>query len=99
MQQQPIVLSGAGTHEAAMPLLSESEVWEVQYDRYTRSSNNSNMSSTRILPVMICSEDGILAVVEQGKHFFKQLLLNCHLYLNRFDECYSLSFSFKEKVT
>jgi nuclear pore complex protein Nup43 len=45
--------------------LSESEVWEVQYDYYTKSLN-SNISSSRILPAMICSEDGILAVIEQG---------------------------------
>ncbi|XWS70876.1 hypothetical protein CRYUN_Cryun03dG0086600 [Craigia yunnanensis] len=83
VQQQPIVLSGAGTHEAATPLLSESEVWEVQYDLYTRSSNISNISSTRILPVMICSEDGILAVIEQGKEPIELLAEPCAI--NSFD--------------
>ncbi|XP_022729493.1 nuclear pore complex protein NUP43-like [Durio zibethinus] len=82
-QQQPIVLAGAGTGEAAMSLLSESEVWEVQYDRYTRSSNISNISSTRILPVMICSEDGILAVVEQGEEPIELLADPCAI--NSFD--------------
>ncbi|XWS16957.1 hypothetical protein CRYUN_Cryun33cG0026300 [Craigia yunnanensis] len=82
-QQQPIVLSGAGKGEAAMPLLSESEVWEVQYDHYTRSSNMSNISSTRILPVMICSEDGILTVIEQGEEPIELLAEHCAI--NSFD--------------
>ncbi|KAK6273099.1 hypothetical protein POUND7_010182, partial [Theobroma cacao] len=82
-QQQPIVLSGGGTDQTAMPLLSESEVWEVQYDRYTRSSNINNMSSTRILPVMICSEDGILAVIEQGEEPVELLAEPCAI--NSFD--------------
>ncbi|KAI3948016.1 hypothetical protein MKW92_047334 [Papaver armeniacum] len=53
-QQQPILLSGL------------IEVWEVQYDSYMQSQNVSNTSSTRVLPVMMCSEDGILASIEQG---------------------------------
>ncbi|MBA0773866.1 hypothetical protein Gotri_009119 [Gossypium trilobum] len=81
--QQPIVLSGAGTGEAPNSLLSESEVWEVQYDRYTRRSNISNISSTRILPVMICSEDGILAVIEQGEEPLELLAEPCAI--NSFD--------------
>ncbi|CAK9168893.1 unnamed protein product [Ilex paraguariensis] len=63
-QQQPIILSGLGIDDAPAP--SESEVWEVQYDSYTHSSNIGGISSSRVLPVMICSEDGILAVIEQG---------------------------------
>jgi len=67
-QQQPIMLSGAGAGTGAgnsmVQSISESEVWEVQYDRCIKS----NTSSTRILPSMICSEDGILAVIEQGIH-------------------------------
>ncbi|XVF47859.1 hypothetical protein PTKIN_Ptkin03bG0144400 [Pterospermum kingtungense] len=78
VQQQAIVLSGA-----ARALLSESEVWEVQYDRYARSSNTSNISSTRILPVMICSEDGILAVIEQGEESIGLLAEPCAI--NSFD--------------
>lgn len=81
--QQPIVLSGAGTGEAPNSLLSESEVWEVQYDRYTRRSNIGNISSTRILPVMICSEDGILAVIEQGEEPLELLAEPCAI--NSFD--------------
>ncbi|THG11986.1 hypothetical protein TEA_004630 [Camellia sinensis var. sinensis] len=66
-QQQPIVLSGVAAGEFQSHSLSESEIWEVQYDSY--SSNIGNMSTSRVLPVMICSEDGILAVVEQGMKF------------------------------
>lgn len=65
-QQQPIVLAGSAAGAEAVDTtvqsISESEVWEVQYDRCIKS----NASSTRILPAMICSEDGILAVAEQG---------------------------------
>lgn len=64
-QQQPIILSGAGAGaggNTAVQSISESEVWEVQYDRCIKP----NTSSTRILPSMICSEDGILGVIEQG---------------------------------
>ncbi|KAK8500132.1 hypothetical protein V6N13_076377 [Hibiscus sabdariffa] len=82
-QQQPIVLSGAGTGEAPISLLSESEVWEVQYDCYTRSSNIGNITSTRILPIMICSEDGILAVIEQGEEPLELLAEPCAI--NSFD--------------
>ncbi|RDX74069.1 Nuclear pore complex protein NUP43, partial [Mucuna pruriens] len=82
-QQQPIILSGAGA--GAGPgntvghSISESEVWEVQYDRCIKS----NTSSTRILPSMICSEDGILAVVEQGEQPIELLAEPCAI--NSFD--------------
>ncbi|GJN09754.1 hypothetical protein PR202_ga27787 [Eleusine coracana subsp. coracana] len=63
--QQPIPLSGIGLHGIVQPVC-ESEVWEVLFDTYTQSSDIISSTSARILPVMICSEDGILAVVEQG---------------------------------
>ncbi|KAL6189179.1 hypothetical protein ACLB2K_040569 [Fragaria x ananassa] len=63
--QQPLILSGVGSGEATCSPC-ESEVWEVQYDPYVKSTNVGSGSS-RILPTMICSEDGILAVVEQGE--------------------------------
>lgn len=65
-QQQPIMLSGVGTSDLSALSPLESDVWEVQYDNYTTSSNYRNMSESRVLPAMICSEDGILAVIEQG---------------------------------
>ncbi|KAK4265422.1 hypothetical protein QN277_026477 [Acacia crassicarpa] len=80
-QQQPIILSRGGTAAGnnEVPLVSESEVWEVQYDRSTKS----NMSSTRLLPAMICSEDGILAIIEQGEEPQELLAEPCSI--NCFD--------------
>ncbi|XP_044471619.1 nuclear pore complex protein NUP43-like [Mangifera indica] len=79
-QQQPLILSGVGTGDAAVPSISESEVWEVQYDCYTKSSN---ISSARVLPAMFCSEDGILAVVEQGEEPTELMAEPCAI--NSFD--------------
>ncbi|KAJ4839778.1 hypothetical protein Tsubulata_026573 [Turnera subulata] len=81
MQQQPIILSGAQSSDTMTQSLSESEVWEVQYDYYTKFSKN--MSSSRILPAMICSEDGILAVIEQGEEPVELLAEPCAI--NCFD--------------
>ncbi|XP_027329684.1 nuclear pore complex protein NUP43 isoform X1 [Abrus precatorius] len=80
-QQQPIILSGAaaGVGNSVVQSISESEVWEVQYDRCIKS----NSSSTRILPSMICSEDGILAVIEQGEEPIELLAEPCAI--NSFD--------------
>ncbi|KHN30280.1 Nucleoporin Nup43 [Glycine soja] len=78
-QQQPIILSGAGAANTAVQSISESEVWEVQYDRCIKS----NTSSTRILPSMICSEDGILGVIEQGEEPIELLAEPCAI--NSFD--------------
>ncbi|KAK9697462.1 hypothetical protein RND81_08G039300 [Saponaria officinalis] len=64
--QQPIILSGAGIGDRQVPPISESEVWDVQFDCHAQSSNISSMTSSKILPVMMCSEDGILAVLEAG---------------------------------
>ncbi|VVB10905.1 unnamed protein product [Arabis nemorensis] len=77
--KQPIVLSGVGASEGINNPLSESEVWEVQYDSYTKS----NVSSSRILPVMACSEDGILGVIEQGEEPIELLVEPCAI--NSFD--------------
>lgn len=70
LPKQPIVLSGVGASESLNNPLSESEVWEVQYDSYTKS----NISSSRILPVMTCSEDGILGIIEQGTKAFYHII-------------------------
>lgn len=59
-QQQAITLAGAGLEAKSQPL-SGSEVWEVKYDAFT-----PQISSTKVLPVMMCSEDGFLAVLRQG---------------------------------
>lgn len=63
-QQQPIMLSGPGLGGTGQSP-SESEVWEVQYDSHTLSSSTS-APPAKVLPVMMCSEDGILVVLEQG---------------------------------
>lgn len=81
-QQQPIVLSGAGLGETTHPP-SESEVWEVQFDSYMQSANSVSASSARILPIMMCSEDGILAVLEQGEEPIELLAEPCAI--NHFD--------------
>ncbi|GJY63701.1 nuclear pore complex protein NUP43 [Tanacetum coccineum] len=80
--QQPIILSGKDTGEAT-PVISESDVWEVQYDTFTSASSRANMSSERVLPAMICSEDGILAVIKQGEDPTELLAENCAI--NSFD--------------
>ncbi|GMP55304.1 hypothetical protein CsSME_00020161 [Camellia sinensis var. sinensis] len=80
-QQQPTVLSGVAAGEFQSHSLSESEIWEVQHDSY--SSNIGNISTSRVLPVMICSEDGILAVVEQGEEPVELLAEPCAI--NSFD--------------
>ncbi|KAG1368118.1 putative Nuclear pore complex protein NUP43 [Cocos nucifera] len=82
LQQQPILLSGVSLNETTQTI-SESEVWEVQYDSYTHSSNINSAPSTRILPIMMCSEDGILAVLEQGEEPIELLAENCAI--NAFD--------------
>ncbi|XP_077222768.1 transducin/WD40 repeat-like superfamily protein [Tasmannia lanceolata] len=81
-QKQPIILSGIGLNEAAPPP-SESEVWEVQYDSHMLSSNTVSSTSARILPIMMCSEDGILAVLEQGEQPLDVLAEPCSI--NGFD--------------
>ncbi|KAL6590972.1 hypothetical protein ACP70R_050154 [Stipagrostis hirtigluma subsp. patula] len=80
--QQPIPLSGVGLNGTAQPLC-ESEVWEVLFDTYTQSSDIISSASTRILPVMMCSEDGILAVVEQDERPLELLAEPCAI--NSFD--------------
>ncbi|KAK6156661.1 hypothetical protein DH2020_010909 [Rehmannia glutinosa] len=76
--KQPVMLSGVGAGDAANSLV-ESDIWEVQYDNYTHSSKIINSSSSRVLPAMICSEDGILAVIEQGCGMQFGVGINSHL--------------------
>ncbi|XP_016470548.1 nuclear pore complex protein NUP43 isoform X1 [Nicotiana tabacum] len=82
-QQQPIILAGVGTSDFSALSPSESDVWEVHYDNYTTSSNYRNISESRVLPAMICSEDGILAVIEQGEEPVELLAEPCAI--NSFD--------------
>ncbi|XP_052184071.1 nuclear pore complex protein NUP43 [Diospyros lotus] len=80
--QQPVILSAATAVEMENSSPAESEVWEVHFDGYMRSLNIGNNSS-RILPVMICSEDGILAVIEEGQEPVELLAEPCAI--NSFD--------------
>ncbi|KAI3444060.1 hypothetical protein Pfo_000725 [Paulownia fortunei] len=81
--KQAVILSGVGVGDAPANSLVESDIWEVQYDNYTHSSKIINSSSSRILPAMICSEDGILAVIEQGEEPIELLAEPCAI--NSFD--------------
>lgn len=76
LQHKPVILSGDGVDEKIIHSPCESEVWKVQHDNYTNSSS-------RILPAMICTEDGILAVVEEGEEPIELLAEPCAI--NSFD--------------
>ncbi|KAM3341156.1 hypothetical protein P3S68_028791 [Capsicum galapagoense] len=82
-QQLARMLSGVGTSDLSALSPSESDIWEVQYDNYTASSNYRNISESRVLPAMICSEDGILALIEQGEEPIELLAEPCAI--NSFD--------------
>ncbi|KAG0465989.1 hypothetical protein HPP92_020153 [Vanilla planifolia] len=81
-QQQPIFLSGGGLTGTGQAT-SESDVWEVQYDIGTQTSGINSAPTSKIFPVMMCSEDGILAVVEQGEAPIELLAEDCAI--NSFD--------------
>ncbi|KZV33984.1 hypothetical protein F511_04209 [Dorcoceras hygrometricum] len=81
--KESTILSSVGLNDAPTHSLVESDVWEVQYDNYTHSSKISNQSSSRILPAMTCSEDGILAVIEHGQQPTELLAEPCAI--NSFD--------------
>ncbi|CAH9110337.1 unnamed protein product [Cuscuta europaea] len=81
-RQQSIALSGIGTNDSSVQALSESEVWEVQYD-CPQSSSSALSSASCYLPAMICSEDGILGVIEQGEEPIELLAEPCAI--NSFD--------------
>eukprot|EP01018_Ginkgo_biloba_P013956 Gb_37942 [translate_table: standard] len=82
-QQEPIPLAGIGSSNRQIAgVLSESEVWEVKYDHYTQSAGLGAVSS-KIPPVMMCSEDGILAVFESGDAPLEVLAEPCAI--NTFD--------------
>ncbi|KAG8372529.1 hypothetical protein BUALT_Bualt12G0075600 [Buddleja alternifolia] len=81
--KQPLILSGFGANDVPANSLVESDIWEIQYDNYTHSSKISNPTSSRVLPAMICSEDGILGVIEQGEEPIELLAEPCAI--NSFD--------------
>lgn len=81
--KESTLLSSVGLHDEPTNSLVESDVWEVQYDNYIYSSKISNLSSSRILPAMTCSEDGILAVIEHGRQPIEILAEPCAI--NSFD--------------
>ncbi|KAL5699880.1 hypothetical protein ACHQM5_030713 [Ranunculus cassubicifolius] len=54
---QPIVLSSGSGGSRAQMAACDGEVWEVQYDSY-KQSNSSR--------VLTCSEDGVVALIQQG---------------------------------
>ncbi|KAJ7541630.1 hypothetical protein O6H91_10G067700 [Diphasiastrum complanatum] len=67
-QQEPIQLvgdnaRGKGNLLGAPPI--ESDVWEVKYDHFSPFSGHS-ADTGKASPVMVCSEDGVLAVLEDG---------------------------------
>ncbi|EPS74027.1 hypothetical protein M569_00727 [Genlisea aurea] len=81
--KEPVLLSRPGG-DTTKPFI-ESTIWEVQYDDYRHSSKaiNSLSSSSKILPAMTCSEDGILASIEQGEEAVDLLAGACSI--NTFD--------------
>ncbi|GLJ15396.1 hypothetical protein SUGI_0252720 [Cryptomeria japonica] len=82
-QQEPIPLVDTGSSSRKISeLLSESEVWEVKFDHYTQSTS-FGAASSKIPPVMMCSEDGILAVFESGEAPLEVLAEPCAI--NTFD--------------
>ncbi|VFQ96056.1 unnamed protein product [Cuscuta campestris] len=81
-RQQSIALSGMGTRDALIQPPLESDVWEVQYD-CTHFSRSALSSASCYLPAMICSEDGILGVLEQNEEPIELLAEPCAI--NSFD--------------
>ncbi|XP_078439561.1 transducin/WD40 repeat-like superfamily protein [Wolffia australiana] len=80
-QQRPVLLSGADLGEPRRSPC-ESDVWEIQYDSTVQSGFGS-AAPAKILPIMICSEDGVLAVLEQGQDPIELLAEPCAV--NAFD--------------
>ena len=67
-QQEPVQLSGSFNVKGQFigDSMAESDVWNVRFDPFTLAGGSSAMSS-KVPPAMMCSEDGILGVVETGK--------------------------------
>ncbi|KAI4376778.1 hypothetical protein MLD38_014496 [Melastoma candidum] len=82
-QKEPVFLSGVGTGGEVGNSVCESEVWEIRCDPYVQSQVAGNVPSSGILPVMGCSEDGILAVVKEGEQPVELMAEPCAI--NSFD--------------
>ncbi|KAL2635998.1 hypothetical protein R1flu_007477 [Riccia fluitans] len=84
-QQAPIPLNGHAMQNGRGHLLGdslvESEVWEVKYDPLLQLAGHMTESG-KIPPVMMCSEDGILAVLDSGETLE---LLSEPMAINTFD--------------
>lgn len=68
-QQEPIALAGPAASKSRHPmggLIVESEVWEAKYDALLQSAGHG-VESGKSPPVMVCSEDGILALLDGGE--------------------------------
>ncbi|KAH7414853.1 hypothetical protein KP509_14G014000 [Ceratopteris richardii] len=66
-QKEPIQLCGISDlrGQPVTESMVESDVWEVKFDPFSLSGSSS--MSSKVPPVMICSEDGILGVLEAGE--------------------------------
>ncbi|KAI5063214.1 hypothetical protein GOP47_0021761 [Adiantum capillus-veneris] len=82
-QKEPIQLCGSSDLRG-QPLggtMAESDVWDVKFDSF--SFSRSSVLSSKIPPIMMCSEDGILGVVEAGEAPWEILAEPCAI--NTFD--------------
>lgn len=61
-QNELLTLAGRGLKTGAPPI-AEGEVWNVKLDPALQGGQGE---SAKIPPVLMCSEDGILAVIEAG---------------------------------
>lgn len=82
-QHEPMQLSGPLDVKGQFigDSMAESDVWEVKFDPF--SFTGSNAMSSKIPPAMMCSEDGILGVVETGEAPWEILAEPCAI--NTFD--------------
>lgn len=82
-QKEPMQLSGSSDLKEQFigDSMAESEIWEVKFDPFSLSGTNA--MSSKISPIMICSEDGILGVVETGEAPWEILAEPCAI--NTFD--------------
>lgn len=62
--------------------MADGDVWEVKYDPFASTRSNGSVSR-KIPPVMMCSEDGILGILEAGEAPLEILAEPCAI--NTFD--------------